>query len=135
MLAAAFLVALVLSRLVRHFAVRRSLMAPAELRRRLGQGDDLLVLDVRSPAEFDGEGGHLDGAVNLPLDRLRARLGEVGGDLAAYKSAEVVLVCRTQNRSTAALGVMRRAGFTRLWVLAGGMSAWSRDRLTAADPA
>ena len=50
---------------------------PAELARRLSVGPACLVLDVRNPHELEGELGRLPGGVNIPLQQLEQRLGEV----------------------------------------------------------
>ncbi len=79
---------------------------------------DVHVLDVRSPAEFGGELGHLQGARLIPLDELRARSGEVKDD------KPVVVVCQTGKRSAMATVILRQAGLTRVANLAGGMVRW-----------
>jgi len=79
---------------------------------------DVRVLDVRSPEELDGELGRLDGAALIPLDELRARLSEVDSD------KPVVVVCQTGKRSAMAAAILRKAGFTRVANVAGGMVRW-----------
>jgi len=79
---------------------------------------EVQVLDVRSAAEFDGELGHLDGARLLPLDELRARVGELKDD------RPIVAVCQTGRRSAMATVILRKAGLTRVANLAGGMARW-----------
>ena len=76
------------------------------------------VVDVRSPSEFDGELGHLHGAQLIPLDELRARVAEVQTD------KPVVLVCQTGKRSALATVILRQAGATQAASLAGGMVRW-----------
>jgi len=78
------------------------------------------VLDVRGPAEFDGELGHLEGAQLIPLDELRARVGEVA------KDRPVVVVCQTGRRSAMGATILEKAGFSRVANLAGGMVNWRR---------
>jgi sterol desaturase/sphingolipid hydroxylase (fatty acid hydroxylase superfamily) len=56
-----------------------STIPPSELRERLSRTDPPLVLDVRSPAEVAGPLGHLEGAVNIPVDDLSNRLDDLGG--------------------------------------------------------
>ena len=73
-----------------------------------------LLLDVRTEAEF-GE-GHIDGAVNIPVEALAARLAEVPGD------RTVVVYCRSGRRSAHAAGILRAAAI-RVRDL-GPMSAW-----------
>jgi len=91
------------------------------LRERLARGDDLLVLDVRSPEEFTGELGHIEGARNIPVDQLPARLGE----LSEWTERPVAVVCRTDRRSAKAAQILVRQGFADVHVVRGGMEAWN----------
>jgi glyoxylase-like metal-dependent hydrolase (beta-lactamase superfamily II)/rhodanese-related sulfurtransferase len=79
-----------------------------------------LVLDVRTPLEFESE--RIEGSVSVPLDQLEARLEEIP------EAAEVVVVCRTGVRATVAAEALARAG-RRARVLDGGVVAWRRARL------
>jgi glyoxylase-like metal-dependent hydrolase (beta-lactamase superfamily II) len=79
-----------------------------------------LLLDVRSPVEFEGE--RIDGSLNIPLDQLDARMAEVP------EEADVVVVCRTGVRATIAAQSLARAG-RRPRVLDGGMHAWRKAGL------
>jgi len=76
------------------------------------------VLDVRSPAELDGELGRLEGATSIPLDELRARVGEVNAD------KPVVVVCQTGKRSGLATAILKKAGVSRVANVAGGLVRW-----------
>ena len=80
--------------------------------------DEICVLDVRSPAEFEGELGHLDGAKLIPLDDLRARALEVSAD------KPVVVVCQTGRRAGLGALILRKAGLTQVANLSGGMVRW-----------
>ena len=71
--------------------------------------DNVLVLDVRSPGEFAG--GHVDGALNLPVGELEARIAEVVPD----KSTPVVLHCASGGRSATAFQAMSEMGYTELF--------------------
>jgi rhodanese-related sulfurtransferase len=82
--------------------------------------DELFVLDVRTPAEFTGELGHLKGSHLIPLDELRARLAEVP------KDARVVAVCQSGKRSAMATEILRKAGYERVANVPGGLIHWSR---------
>jgi rhodanese-related sulfurtransferase/predicted transcriptional regulator len=75
-----------------------------ELARRLQDGDDLVVLDVRPAAEYAA--GHLPGAVSIPLAELRRRLAELPAD------REIVAYCRGPYCAFAheAVAVLREAG-------------------------
>ena len=77
-----------------------------ELARRLDDGDDLVVLDVRPAAEHAA--GHLPGAVSIPVGELRRRLAELPRD------REIVAYCRGPYCAFAheAVTVLRREGFS-----------------------
>jgi len=79
-----------------------------------------LLLDVRSPIEFESE--RIEGALNVPLDALDTRVDEIP------EGADVVVVCRTGVRATIAAESLARAG-RRARVLDGGVQAWRRARL------
>ncbi|MGC4094427.1 MAG: MBL fold metallo-hydrolase [Polyangiaceae bacterium] len=79
---------------------------------------ELHVLDVRSPAEFEGELEHLQGAQLIPLDELRDRIAEVPSD------KPIVVVCQTGKRSALATQILKRAELTRVANAAGGMVRW-----------
>ncbi|MFN8378001.1 MAG: rhodanese-like domain-containing protein [Anaerolineae bacterium] len=73
------------------------------------------LIDVRTPEEFAS--GHLPNAVNIPLDELPNRLGEVATD------EPVVLYCRSGNRSGQAAQLLASEGYTQVLDL-GGIVAW-----------
>jgi rhodanese-related sulfurtransferase len=87
------------------------------LRERLAAGQ-VRVLDVRTPAEF--EGAHIPGSYNVPLDLLREHREE----LASHLDDDVVLVCRSGVRASQAEQALAQSGLAGLRVLAGGMSSW-----------
>lgn len=92
-----------------------------ELKQRLDQNQDLLILDVRSPDEFQGEQKHIQGARNIPLDNLKERINE----LVDYQEQPIVIVCRTDKRSAKAAQLLARQGFADVHVIQGGMTAWN----------
>ena len=93
---------------------------PAELASRIEAGDAPLVLDVRTPEEF--EAGHIPGAVNVPIAELEARLAE----LERYRSEEVVVHCQSGRRAAAAEEILLEAGFTDVRDLSGHMAGWQQ---------
>ncbi len=80
---------------------------------------DVHVLDVRTPAEFDANLGHIDGAQLIPLDELRVRVGEVPRD------KPVIVVCQTGRRSALGTQILANAGVERVANCAGGMVTWN----------
>ena len=99
-------------------------IAAGELQALLEHGGAPFVLDVRSGLEFASE--HIDGAHLIPLDKLPPRRAEVP------EGADVIVVCRTGVRATAAAETFGRAG-RRTRVLEGGMNAWRRARLSVRE--
>jgi len=89
---------------------------PIELKARLDAGDDIFILDVREPHEYQicNLGGHL-----IPLGDLPARMNELDS------SREIVAHCRSGVRSAKAVTLLRQAGFGKVKNLAGGILAWA----------
>jgi molybdopterin/thiamine biosynthesis adenylyltransferase/rhodanese-related sulfurtransferase/molybdopterin converting factor small subunit len=84
---------------------------------RQAKGDDLVLIDVREPHEW--EISHIDGARLIPLSQLPDRLGELDGH------SEIVTHCHHGARSMKALEILRGAGFGKVRSLAGGIDAWA----------
>jgi len=77
---------------------------------------NVFLLDVRTESEFNS--GHLEGAVNIEVSQLGSRLDEVPAD-------EVILVyCRTGVRSVRASKTLVNAGYTDVYNMQGGITAW-----------
>lgn len=94
-------------------------ISQADLVKRISTNYANLILDVRSPEEF--QEGHLPGAINIPFDRLDSRLAEID----AYKNKDMVLYCGNGGRVIIAALILRSAGFNRLLHLDGDMDAWA----------
>jgi adenylyltransferase/sulfurtransferase len=99
-------------------------MQVEELKRRLDAGENLFVLDVREPHEYQicNIGGHL-----IPLGDLPKRVNELD------TSREIVAHCRSGVRSAKAVNFLRQAGFKKVTNLAGGILAWA-DRVDPSMP-
>lgn len=77
-----------------------------------------VLLDVRSPGEY--ETAHIDGAINVPVDRLDTVIPE----LVAAPPGPMVLLCQSGPRAEQAARKLRGAGRDDLHLLQGGMGAW-----------
>ena len=95
-------------------------MNTEELRRRLATDRDLLLLDVRTAADFVGEQGHIEQAVNIPVENLQQRMNEIGNHL----EQPVAIVCRTDKKSAKAALLLTEAGFAEVHIVHGGMTKW-----------
>ena len=98
-------------------------ISQAELLTRLEKQDEsVVVLDVRTPAEFAA--GHVPGARNVSHDQLGANLAE----LETMRDTDVVLYCRSGKRALIAADTLRKAGFTKLLHLDGDYLAWEAQK-------
>ncbi len=88
----------------------------AEARDLIGEKGELVILDVRTVSEY--ESGHLEGAINIPVEALNGRLSELN------KNDELLVYCRTGNRSTTAVGILNENGYDRIYHMDGGIVAW-----------
>ena len=93
-----------------------------ELHDRLAHGANIQLLDVRTRREFAH--GHIAGAVNVPIQSLRAELSRLDLD----DAKPVVTICKTAHRSPAATRVLLAQGFEAVQ-LARGMDEWRRQKL------
>ncbi|MGQ0632769.1 MAG: rhodanese-like domain-containing protein [Sporichthyaceae bacterium] len=93
-------------------------ISTADLRQLIAAGSPVKLIDVRTPGEFDS--GHIPGAENIPLDRVKGLADKIGAG-----SAEVVLICQGGTRAEMARGHLSGADLPGAVVLTGGMNAWS----------
>ncbi len=91
-------------------------ITPAELKKRLDAGDDLTILDVREPNEY--QINRIPGSVLIPLGELPRRYQELDPD------REIVLHCKMGGRSAKAQDFLRTVGFNRTKNLRGGVLSW-----------
>jgi len=90
-----------------------------EAKRRQDAG--ALLVDVRELHEW--QEGHARGALHVPLGDFDRRMGDIP------KDREVLLICRSGNRSRTAARLLERAGYTLVVNVQGGTSAWIRQAL------
>jgi rhodanese-related sulfurtransferase len=81
-----------------------------------------VLIDVSEPAEFAG--AHVVGSKNVPLGSLAG-----SGDLPKNKSLPVVVVCPSGTRAMRAAATLKKLGFEKSHVLAGGLAAWREANL------
>jgi adenylyltransferase/sulfurtransferase len=93
-------------------------ITPRDLKARLDRGDDLFILDVREPHEY--QICNINGKL-IPLGDLPRRVSELDS------SREIVAHCRSGKRSADAIAFLQQAGFKKLLNLKGGILAWADD--------
>ncbi len=94
---------------------------PQELYDRIKAGDAPILIDVREPAEYRGELGHLAGSRLVPL----REFSDGASELAAMKDREIVTICRVGVRSATAAAILTGLGCERVLNLKGGMLEWN----------
>ena len=89
-----------------------------ELKEKLDRGEDIFVLDVREPHEYQicNLKGHL-----IPLGELPRRIHELDS------AREIVVHCKVGKRSAQAVDFLRQAGFRKIYNLRGGILSWSTE--------
>jgi len=94
-----------------------------EVKARLDKGEDLVLVDVREPAEVAY--CHIAGSVHIPMNDIPRRVAEID------KARETVILCHVGGRSMQVALFLRARGYDNVYNLAGGIDAWSRT----VDPA
>jgi hydroxyacylglutathione hydrolase len=93
----------------------------------LAGADPPLVLDIRNPREWATK--HINGSVNIPLNHLQERIGEVP------RNRRIAVHCAGGYRSSIAASILHQYGMTRLIEMAGGLAAWEAAQLPTASQA
>lgn len=89
----------------------------------------VVLIDIREPAEHAS--GVAAGVRLLPMRQLSTRVGEIPTE----PTKPVLLICNTQNRSSATLKALRERGYAHVRYVKGGMSEWVRRGWPVVKPA
>ncbi len=100
-----------------HLQTRGRKVSLLEATQMINQGKTVIV-DVRTPDDFAK--GHVRGAINIPLQDLATRIGE----LAKSKTKNIIVVCQAGVQSSKAAAQLNQAGFNEVYSLSGGLAAW-----------
>jgi len=92
-------------------------MSCEEIKQRLDDGDDVMLLDVREVSEH--QFCRIDGSVHIPMNEIPGRMSELDPD------KEIVVVCHHGARSFQVASYLKVNGFDNVINLAGGIDAWS----------
>jgi rhodanese-related sulfurtransferase len=94
-----------------------------ELFDRVNSDQPPLLIDVRSPAEFDGGYGHLPNARSIPVLKIESDIE----DLEPYRETEIVTMCPGGGLSLVAVDILEKAGFKDVKSLKGGTDLWHQS--------
>jgi len=100
-------------------------ITPVDLKKRLDAGDEVFILDVREPNEY--QINRIQGSVLIPLGELPRRHAELP------KDRDIVTLCKMGGRSAKAMEFLQSAGFKRVKNLHGGILEWI-DRVDPSQP-
>ena len=92
-----------------------------ELKERLDRGDPVTIIDVREPYEWEISNLGEHGARLIPMRELMRRLDEID------PADDLVIQCRSGNRSAQVTEFLRARGYQRVANLAGGILAWADE--------
>ena len=102
-------------------------ITPQELLAKLNNKEDLILIDVREHAEY--EGGHIKGAHLVPRGIIEAAADPAFPkhvpELVAARDRQVVVYCATSGRSAMAGAVLQTMGFKNVLNLGGGYAGWA----------
>ena len=103
-------------------------MTPRVAARELRTRDDFLMIDCRTPEEW--EVCRVEGSILIPLHELESRLDEIEDALAergAGEDAPIGIICHHGNRSVKAALLLQRHGFVGARSVVGGIDLWAMD--------
>ena len=104
--------------------LKYELISPEETQKVIEADSNVVLLDVRTPAEFNSESGHLANTLLIPVQELEQRVDE----LAQYKDKTIIAYCRTGNRSGTAAAILSKKGFKAM-NMTGGIVKWNELHL------
>ena len=92
----------------------------ADVQKKIYKKNNILLLDVRTLDEFDGPLGHIAGAILIPIQEIEQRIDELN----KHKEKEIIVICRSGNRSQTGTRILISHGFNAVNMV-GGMKAWN----------
>lgn len=98
-------------------------ISPEDAKKRLGNGKGSILLDVRTNEEYLER--HIPGSTLIPLDVLSKEASKKLPD----KNAQIIVYCRSGNRSATAVKALQEMGYTNLYDL-GGITTWPYETVS-----
>lgn len=96
--------------------------SPQQVVQLLNQGNTL-ILDVREAQEY--QSGHIPDSLHIPMSEVKKQLAR----LEKHKNGNIVVSCRSGQRSARICSLLRKQGFANVFNLQGGIIAWEGDKL------
>ena len=102
------------------FGAEYKRISAEEAKTRMDSGDEVIILDVRTEGEFNA--GHIPGAILIPNETITDKMPDLLPDL----DAEILIYCRSGNRSAQAARKLIQIGYTNVYDF-GGINRWDYD--------
>lgn len=118
---ALFSIVIFIPRLIKKIRKKNSL-STKELKSYIDNKEDMLLLDVREPDDFNSHKGHIEQARSLPLEELQQHIAELETD----KSKHIIIICDKDKRSTQAAKILSDLGFKNVQTVHMGMTDWNK---------
>jgi len=113
--------------LIAEHAMHVTELMPWDLEEKLNQNDQPLLLDIREPAEFSAM--HIKDSINVPRGILESACDydyyETVPELVKARDQEIIIICRSGNRSVMAASTMTQMGYSKTASLKTGLKGWN----------
>ncbi len=106
-----------------HQANKGLLISASMAIRLMNNNDDALIIDIRAVAEYNN--GHIKGAKNIPLSEFASGLD----GYSKFRDKPVLIYCNSGNTTTRAIKLLKKAGFTKINNMEGGIAAWKEANM------
>jgi rhodanese-related sulfurtransferase len=100
-------------------------ISPLEAKKRIDEGGDFILLDVRTPAEFAAMRLPYENVLHIPLGAVRSKANELP------KDKDILAFCKVSMRGYEAQRILNAAGFKRVWFIEGGLVGWPFELITS----
>jgi rhodanese-related sulfurtransferase len=97
-------------------------ITPEQLKQKIDNHENMILIDVRTQPEYTGELGHIKGTVLLPVQDITSWISNYDND----KDKEIIMICRSGNRSGRATQYFLDNGFKDVYNMEGGMIGWNK---------
>lgn len=111
---------------IKQMRTAKRMIPVSELKQRLDNKEKLLLLDVRTEADYAGEQGHIAGSLLIPVEQLEQKISSLDEQLNNNRGISVVTICRTDRKSAKAAQILSEHGFNNVYIAKMGMTDWNK---------
>lgn len=111
---------------IKQMRTAKRMIPVSELKQRLDNKEKLLLLDVRTEADYAGEQGRIAGSLLIPVEQLEQKISLLDEQLNNNRGKSVVTICRTDRKSAKAAQILSEHGFNNVYIAKMGMTDWNK---------